>query len=129
MPGPARAGLFVYAKDPDRVAAFYAALGGMVELHRRDELIVLQSPDLQLLVHRIPPAIAAGIVIGSPPVRREDCALKFFFTVPSLEEARERAQALGGALFDERWPGPGFVACNAMDPEGNVLQLREARPA
>ena len=33
--------------------------------------------------------------------------------------------ALGGQLFDERWQGPGFVVCNAMDPEGNVFQVRE----
>jgi hypothetical protein len=28
-------------------------------------------------------------------------------------------------VFDERWQGPGFAACNAMDQEGNVFQLRE----
>jgi len=126
MPGPARAGLFIYAVDAERIASFYAALAGMTRLHERDELIVLESPDLQLLVHRIPPAIAAGIAIETPPRKREDSALKFFFTVPSLAEARAAAAALGGAVFDENWRGPGFVVCNAMDPEGNVFQVREA---
>lgn len=130
MPGPARAGLFVHALDAERVAGFYAALGGMVRLHESPELIVLESPDIQLLVHRIPPAWAAGITITTPPRRREDAALKFFFTVPSLAAAGAQAEALGGRLFDARWPGPGFTACNAMDPEGNVFQLREpAAPA
>lgn len=125
MAGPARAGLFIYAVDAPRVAAFYAAVAGMQQLHARDELIVLESPDIQLLIHAIPPHIAAGIEIGSPPRKREDTALKFFFTVPSLAEARAQAARLGGEVFDENWQGPGFVICNAMDPEGNVFQLRE----
>ena len=125
MPGPARAGLFVYAKDAERVARFYEAVAGMVRLHRSEELIVLQSPDIQLLVHRIPPAIAAGIEIETPPRRREDSALKFFFTVASLADARASAARLGGAVFEENWRGPGFVVCNAIDPEGNVFQVRE----
>lgn len=125
MAGPARAGLFIYAVDAPRVAAFYAAVAGMQQLHARDELIVLESPDIQLLIHAIPPHIAAGIEISSPPRKREDTALKFFFTVPSLAEARAQAARLGGEVFDENWQGPGFVICNAMDPEGNVFQLRE----
>lgn len=125
MPGPARAGLFVYAKDAERVATFYAAVAGMVRLHETDELIVLESDDIQLLVHRIPAAIAARIVIASPPERRENSALKFFFTVASIEAARATAARLGGDVFDERWNGPGFVVCNACDPEGNIFQVRE----
>ena len=58
-------------------------------------------------------------------MRRADVALKFFITVPAIAEAQSAAQALGGQVFDERWQGPGFAACNAMDKEGNVFQLRE----
>jgi predicted enzyme related to lactoylglutathione lyase len=125
MPGPARAGLFVYAKDAERLATFYASVAGMVRLHATDELIVLDSADIQLLVHRIPAAIAAGIEITSPPQRREDTALKFFFTVPSIEAAKATATRLGGDVSGERWNGPGFVVCNAYDPEGNIFQVRE----
>jgi predicted enzyme related to lactoylglutathione lyase len=126
MAGPARAGLFVYASDLERLAAFYANVAGMVRLHRAEDLVVLQSPDIQLLIHRIPPAIAAGITITSPPAKREDTPLKFFFTVASLAEARGVAAQLGGEVFSENWRGPGFVVCNAIDPEGNVFQVREA---
>jgi predicted enzyme related to lactoylglutathione lyase len=129
MPGPARAGLFIYAKDLPRLARFYAAVGGMVVRHETAEMIVLESPDIQLLVHRIPPAIAAGIEITVPPQRREDTALKFFFSIESLAETRAHAEALGGEVGHEHWPGPGFTVCNAMDPEGNVFQVREWRAA
>ena len=61
----------------------------------------LASPDLQLLVHRIPAHIAADIHIETPPVLREDCAIKFFATVPSLADAGTTAASHGGQLFDE----------------------------
>ncbi len=125
MPGPARAGLFIYALDPERVADFYCAVAGMARLQATPELIVLESADIQLLVHRIPPPFAEGIVITSPPQRREDTALKFFFSVPSLAAARLAARAAGGEVFAENWQGPGFTVCNGMDPEGNVFQVRE----
>jgi predicted enzyme related to lactoylglutathione lyase len=126
MPRPARAGLFIYAVDSIRIASFYEAVAGMARLHETSELIVLESPDIQLLVHAIPHHIATGIAITSPPHRREDTALKFFFTVPSLAAARTMAAHLGGEVFSENWPGPGFIVCNAMDPEGNVFQVRES---
>ena len=125
MSGPARAGLFVYAKDMERVAAFYEAVAGMARLHATDELVVLQSADIQLLVHRIPPAYAEGIEITSPPRRRDETALKFFFTVGSIAGTAALAQRLGGLVYDEQWQGPGFLANNACDPEGNVFQVRE----
>lgn len=125
MSGPARAGLFVFAKDSERVSKFYESVVGMSRLHETDELTVLESPDIQLLVHKIPSQIAKDISISSPPEKREKTALKFFFTVPSLAEARSIASSLGGEVSNENWNGPGFVMCNAMDPEGNVFQVRE----
>ncbi len=119
------AGLFVYAKDTGRLTAFYEAVLGMVVVHKTVELTVLRSAELQLVIQAMPPAIAAGITIANPPVLREDAALKFFFTVPSLAAAEKTAQALGGAVLAEQWRGPGFVVRNAFDPEGNIFQLRE----
>ena len=125
MPGPARAGLFVYAKDAVRVAGFYETVAGMSRIQSSGDLIVLESADIQLLVHPIPEPIARDIQITSPPQRREETALKFFLSVPSLDAARVAAARLGGEVLDENWRGPGFVVCHAMDPEGNVFQLRE----
>jgi predicted enzyme related to lactoylglutathione lyase len=126
MPGPARAGLFIYASDKDRLSAFYQVVAGMRLLNVAPDLTVLESEDIQLLVHQIPKHIAAEITIQVPPLRRENTALKFFFTVPSLVVARNEAARLGGEVFTENWQGPGFVVCNAMDPEGNVFQVRES---
>lgn len=125
MSGPAPAGLFIYALDMQRLAGFYEAILGMRRLHSVPELVVLQSQDVQLIVHAIPAHIAATLSISTPPERREDTALKFFFTVPSIAAARTQAAALGGEVMQETWSGPGFRVCNAVDPEGNIFQVRE----
>lgn len=127
MPGPARAGAFLYAKDPERLASFYETLLPMFRVHATPELIVLQAPDLQLVVHAMPPEVASTVVIESPPERRQS-ALKLFFTVASLAEARSTAARWGGEVLTEQWSGPGFRVCNACDPEGNIFQVRESAP-
>lgn len=126
MSVPVQAGLFVYAKDLARMVAFYEALLGMMRLQASEALVVLQAPQMQLVLHAIPPHIAATIDIAVPPEPREEAALKFFFTVPSIASARSMAAALGGAVMAQTWQGDGFVACNACDPEGNLFQLRES---
>lgn len=125
MSGPAQAGLFLYAVNLTKVAAFYESLLDMRRLHSVADIVVLQSSDVQLVVHAIPSHIAATISIAEPPQHREDCALKFFFTVPSIEAARANARVLGGEVLEQQWSGPGFRVCNAIDPEGNIFQVRE----
>lgn len=125
MTTPARTGALIYAKDLPRLSAFYQELLGMTVRHADGDHHVLASSDTQLIVHAIPPAIAATFEITTPPALRDDAAIKPFFTVQSLTAARSRARALGGDVFEEEWEGPGFRVRNAHDPEGNILQLRE----
>lgn len=128
MPGPAQAGLFIYAIRLEPMADFYTSLLGMSCLHASEQMVVLQSQDIQLVIHQVPGAIASAVVIESPPRPRDDCALKFFFTVPSIALARSLAQSLGGSVLEQTYPGRGFTACNAVDPEGNLFHLRERTP-
>ena len=125
MPGPARAGAVIYAVDLTRVAAFYETLLGMRRLSVAVDHALLESPDIQLVVHAIPAIIASTITIASPPELREDTPIKLFFTVPSLTEAQRLALTAGGEVFDETWEGEGFLARNGRDPEGNIFQVRE----
>ena len=125
MAGPAAAGVLIYAKDFNCLARFYEQVLRMQRLHADEHIIVLESAALQLVIHAIPAEIATQVHIDTPPQRRSDVALKFFVTVPAIAEAAIAAEKLGGQVFDERWQGPGFAVCNAMDCEGNVFQLRE----
>ena len=125
MTAPLRAGTLVYAKDLALLASFYRLLLSLSEVHASDELVVLRSPDVELIVHQIPAHIAETIVVESPPVLREETAFKPFFPVASFAEAQARAATMGGALFGLQYEGPGFRITSAYDPEGNIIQLRE----
>jgi predicted enzyme related to lactoylglutathione lyase len=125
MPAAVGSGTLIYAKDLALVASFYRVLLSMSEVHASDELVVLRSPNCELIVHRIPVHIAETIVVASPPVLREDTAIKPYFAVASFAEAAAHATSMGGALFGPQYEGPGFRITNAYDPEGNIMQLRE----
>ncbi|WP_378080616.1 VOC family protein [Aeromonas bestiarum] len=129
MPGPARAGALIYARDLGLLTHFYRTLLQMDIRSQDAAFVVMENDDIQLLIHAIPELIACDIDIQVPPVLREQGAIKLFFTVPSLVWAEARAADLGGGLLPQQWPGPGFVLRNAFDPEGNILQLRECLSA
>lgn len=125
MSAPARAGIFIYAKNPDHLSDFYESVLGMTVAHRNDQMIVLRSPDFQLIVQALPPHVASNVAITSPPQLRDSAAVKFFCTVPSLSLAHASAKTFGGQVLPEQWQGPGFAVRNACDPEGNIFQVRE----
>ncbi|ATM01078.1 glyoxalase/bleomycin resistance/dioxygenase family protein [Aeromonas bestiarum] len=129
MPGPARAGALIYARDLGLLTHFYRTLLQMDIRSQDAAFVVMENDDIQLLIHAIPESIACDIDIQVPPQLREQGAIKLFFTVPSLAWAEARAADLGGGLLPQQWPGPGFVLRNAFDPEGNILQLRECLSA
>lgn len=125
MPGPARAGALIYAKDLERLSTFYRDLLGANTRVADAEHQVLESTDVQLIIHAIPPAFAAGITIETPPVPREEQAIKLFFTLDCpLAEAEQRITTAGGRVFGAVYPGPGFRTRNACDCEGNIFHLR-----
>jgi hypothetical protein len=123
-----KSGAVLFAKDPTRVARFYEVLAGLVPTHVAADIIVLESPAQQLMVHPIPPRIARSIKITQPPQRRGNAAVKLVFAVHSIGAARAAAPELGGALNppERMFEARGFRACDGHDPEGNVIQFREA---
>lgn len=125
MTGPARSGTLIYAKDLPGLSAFYELLLGASVVRADSEHRVLQSPDTQLIIHAIPPQYATDIAIESPPVPREEQAIKPFFTVASLEAAERQVESCGGRVLGPVWPGPGLNVRNVCDPEGNIIHLRE----
>lgn len=125
MSGPARTGVLFYAKQLEAMSAFYEQMLGARVLHADAEHRVLQSPDVQIIIHAIPPAYAADIVIAVPPVPREEQAIKPFFTVGSLAGAQATAERLGGQVCGPAWDAPGLKVRNVCDPEGNIIHLRE----
>lgn len=125
MPGPARSGVLIYAKNFEIMSSFYEKVLRASVLRADDEHRVLQSPDAQLIIHAIPPQYRESITIEVPPVAREEQAIKPFFTVESLEEAERIVELCGGKVWGPVWPSPGMRVRNICDPEGNIVHLRE----
>jgi predicted enzyme related to lactoylglutathione lyase len=124
-PSP-RSGAVLFVNDMACVAHFYASAMCLRLVQQADDVTVLESDDMQLVIHPVPSHIAAQYPVASPPARREDTAVKLYFVVPSLSDARREAAALGGQIdaVDREWSARGFRACDGHDPEGNVIQIR-----
>ncbi len=123
---PDHSGAVVFAKRVDRLTAFYRDVAALVVTHEEPGLVVLEGNGVQLVLHAIPPHIADTFEIADPPVAREDTAIKLFFHVADFAAARAAATAHGGRFNppDQEWGARGFRACDGVDPEGNVVQIR-----
>ncbi|MCI0621006.1 MAG: hypothetical protein L0387_04925 [Acidobacteria bacterium] len=121
-----RPGAVIFTGDQQRLAKFYQAVIGLAVRFTDGNVTVLGSDTFELVIH----SLVAEPPVSEPPLAREDSYIKPFFPVTSLHEARERAAALGGKLRpqNEEWEARGFRACEAIDPDGNVIQFREDAP-
>jgi predicted enzyme related to lactoylglutathione lyase len=118
-------GFVIYALELHTVSRFYARLllAKITEADAKHQ--VLAWDDGQLVIHAIPAEFAKGIRIDNPPVPRQEQAIKPWFKVNHLLDARWTTEFCGGKVCGEVWLGPGYKALDVCDPEGNVLQLRE----
>lgn len=118
-----RPGAVIFTGNHKRLAKFYEGTTGLAVRFTDDSLTVLGSDTFELVIH----ALSGEPAVSEPPPVRQDSYIKPFFPVTTLSEARERAAELGGQLRpqNEEWTARGFRACEAIDPDGNVIQFRE----
>ena len=123
MSNSIKPGVVIFTGDHKRLAKFYEGMTGLTVSFADDQITVLDSDTLELVMH----SIKGEPSVSNPPRIREDGYIKPFFPVASLSEAREKAAVLGGQLRPQsaEWVGRGFRACEANDPDGNVIQFRE----
>jgi predicted enzyme related to lactoylglutathione lyase len=117
----------IYAKDLDRVSAFYESVAGLSIGAPEATYVVLTGDGFRLFVVALPHWLSRDIVISDPPARREDTPIKLVLPVASLAAARETAPTYGGVVdpADREWVFDGTRVCDGHDPEGNVMQLAE----
>ncbi len=111
----------IFAKDHDAMVGFYRD-GFELRVDAAassDGYTVLYADATKLSIHSIPPEIAEGITIASPPQPRSDSAVKLLFEVGDLDATLERLQDLGGQLFETTTDD----ACDGCDVEGNTFRV------
>jgi predicted enzyme related to lactoylglutathione lyase len=122
----------VYVRDLRRMRDFYEACFGMSVLESGgDEYCVLASEDWSVSLVAVPATIAATWAITDPPERREETPVKLAFEVANIEELRAVITRTGGQAdpAGSAWDFRGFRHLDCLDPEGNVVQLRQRLPA
>ena len=125
------AAAIVYVKDLARMRAFYERCFGLsVAAAGDDEFCILASDDWELALVTMPEAVAATVVISDPPARREQLPVKLAFDVESIEGLRAVLTSAGGRLdpIASAWEFRGSRHLDCIDPEGNVVELRERLP-
>lgn len=118
----------MYAKNLDRMVSFYTKTFGLtVAEAQRGDYAVLTGPEVELSIVQIPEHIASQIEISSPPHARSRTPIKLAFVVSSIDETLDATRLRGGRIEDgsKRWQFRGHAIQDAIDPEGNVYQLRE----
>lgn len=123
-----KSGAVVFAKNVERLTAFYCETMALRVAHTEPGLAVLENDTLELVLHAIPPHIADTFELADPPLAREDASIKLIFPVADIAAARAAALARGGRFqsAENEWEWRGYRVCDGVDPEGNVVQIRTA---
>lgn len=118
-------GAMLFVKDLPRLTAFYRDVLGLhpIEETRLPDWVEFGGDGARFSLHAIPPAIAAGISIDSPPRPRGGGGVKLTFAVRDVEATLASIEAMGLPLLKRPWGG-----VEAVDPEGNVFALSASGP-
>jgi predicted enzyme related to lactoylglutathione lyase len=121
-------GLVVFAKNKKRVSAFYQQTLDLDLAETATSHDLLRGHGYEVVVHTIPRKYAASMTITKPPVPRQESPFKPTFVVVSIEAVRSAAQATGGYLKPDSgaWHFRGHVVIDGWDPEGNIVQFKQA---
>jgi catechol 2,3-dioxygenase-like lactoylglutathione lyase family enzyme len=118
------AGVVLFCADVPRLARFYQAVAALSPVHIEPGLTVLAGTHAEIVLHAIPPQYVEPVPV--PPVAREDSYFKAYFPVDDLARTRDLVNVLGGIMYgpEKEFEHRGLRMCDAVDPEGNVIQFR-----
>ena len=119
---PAQA--ILYAHDLDRLFAFYTEGVGLAPGKTGDGFRQLRADEFVLWLVR-GQAPKPAVDEGGSALRRSNVPVKLGFGVASIDRAAPVIERLGGTLATDCWQFADYTRRDAIDPEGNVIQLLE----
>jgi catechol 2,3-dioxygenase-like lactoylglutathione lyase family enzyme len=128
VPGTPAVCAVLFVQNVPRMRDFYREVIQMDVVQDKGSWAILSILGFELVIHGIPNEPAADLSSNALPSIREDSYLKICLPVENIAIARTHAANLGGAIKDptHEWEDRGVRACDGHDPEGNVLQVRQA---
>jgi predicted enzyme related to lactoylglutathione lyase len=120
-------GAVLYVTQLDRMRRFYSECFGLRTAESTQAYCVLESDAWTLSLVVVPQEIAATIQVAEPAQARDGVPVKLAFGVRSIDAVRTSLIMLGGQIDSEtgRWDLRRLRHCDAIDPEGNIIQLQE----
>ncbi len=115
----------LYVRGLEAMVAFYGQCIGLRPVETGDGYCGLRADDLRLWLVRAQELPGDGADRDASARRRSEVPVKLAFDVGSIEQARCAIAALGGSVATASWEFAGYRRCDAVDPEGNVIQLLE----
>jgi predicted enzyme related to lactoylglutathione lyase len=126
-----RSAATIYVTDLDTMSVFYQQCFGLIEVARATgDYCILESDAWTLALVRASGIEASSIKINDPPRRRTDTPIKLGFAVVDIDACRSAVRRLGGLAeaAEQDWQFRGVLHGDVVDPEGNVVQLRQELP-
>lgn len=118
-------GAVLYAKDLEKLKAFYLAIGGTLTDGIDGEFAAISNADTELIILQAPQKIASQIAIEDPPVVRSAAPLKPIVCITSIADVLEKLPRIGGRPVpgSKQWKFRQYFVLDIVDAEGNVVQL------
>ena len=118
----------LFVADVGRLRDFYRQVAAMELVHSELGHAILEVQGFQLVIHQIHGETATQPNESGHVSVRDDSYFKLCLPVMSIAAARSIANSLGGSIktTEHEWQANGILACDGHDPEGNVIQVRQA---
>lgn len=115
----------LYVRHLEPLAAFYRECIGLTPAEAGDGYRELRADGLVLWLVRGRQSPDADTDRDGSVRRRSEVPVKLAFEVGSIERVAASIEACGGAMAQTSWNFAGYRRRDAVDPEGNIIQLLE----
>jgi predicted enzyme related to lactoylglutathione lyase len=113
----------LYVEDVERVGGFYEACLGLRRVEIGEAYCRLETAGFTLWLVRGEDGAAPNPSPTSSAARRSQVPVKLCFAVQDLHDVRSAVADVGGQLDERVWSFGGYHRCDAVDPEGNIVQV------
>jgi catechol 2,3-dioxygenase-like lactoylglutathione lyase family enzyme len=118
--------IVLWVSDLDAQIDFYSRLFNVTDVYRDGGFADVTDGTNSVLLHKLPDEYSAATPLTAQLKTQDEVAIKPVFTVVSIADAKERVAHTFGSFSEQSNSYGAFTYQDAIDPEGNVIQLQQA---